>query len=230
MKLISLSAALLGAALTVSSAASAAGPLPAPPPAGGPTASTIFDAMLAIARAASSNPAAAQQATFSYTAAIQQYNIGDYDRARMSALTAISQAAAPPLPAPSIAPPPIPQPSYYRMPVVTGADEADAESYVALARRALTACGAAGAAAPSSVSQWYSAAVAALVAKNYGGAKHDSQIVVDQCAAATQAYAAQQAALPQPSATPVPLPNYSPVPIATLGPDPALATATPGVR
>jgi hypothetical protein len=223
MKLIPMAAAVLAVALTLANAASAApGPLPAPPADSGPTANTIFDAMLSIARAAGSNPAAAQQATFNYDAAIQQFNARDFERARMSALTAIGQTAVPPLPAPSIVAPPIPQPSFYTMPMVANADAADAESYVALARRSTTQCGAPNAAPAAAVQQQFTAAIAALVARNYGRAEADSQSVVDQCSAATTAYSAQQAALPQPSATPIPMTPYSPLPFATLGPDPAL--------
>jgi hypothetical protein len=223
MKLIPMAAAVLAAALTLVNTASAAGPLAAPPAASGNAASSIFDAMLAIARAAVTNPAAAQQASFSYAAAIQQYNAHDFERSRMSALTAISQTAAVPLPQPSIWAPPIPQPSYYAMPLVHGAKQADAEAYVALARRSTTQCGAPGAAPPAAIQQQYSAAIDALLARNYASARAASQYVVDQCTAATTAYGVQQAALPQPSATPIAMSAYSPVPIATLGPDPALA-------
>jgi hypothetical protein len=223
MKFLSVPAAVLAASLTLASAASADGPLPAPPPPGGPTASTIFDAMLAIARAAQTNPAAAQTATFSYNAAIQQYNAHDFERARMSALTAIGQTMTAPLPAPSIVAAPIPQPVYYQMPLLSSPVQADAESFVGLARRALTKCGAPGADPPAAVAQEYKNASAALLAKNYAVARASSINVVDDCAKATQAYAAQQAAKPQPSATPIPLPTYAPIPLATLGPDPALA-------
>jgi len=222
MKLIPMSAALLAAALALVNAASAAGPLPTPPPVGGTASSTIFDAMLAIARAATTNPAAAQNATFSYDAAIQQFNAKDYDRARLSALQAIGQTAAAPLPAPSIVAPAIPQPKYYAMPLAFSADESDAESYVALARRSLMTCGTPNAAPPAAVTQRYDAAVNQLLAKNYGAARAGSQYVIDQCATVTEAYMTQQAALPQPSATPIPMASYVPVPIATLGPDPAL--------
>jgi hypothetical protein len=190
MKFVSMSAVVLAAALMLSTAASADGPLPNPPPPGGPAASTIFDAMLAIARAAQSNPAAAQTATFSYDAAIQQYNIHDFDRARMSALTAISQAGAVPPPAPSIAPPPIPQPIYYQMPLLATANQPDAESFVALAHRAMLSCGAVGAAPPAAVQKEYKTATDALVAKNFGAARASSLNIVDDCAAATQAYVA----------------------------------------
>lgn len=236
MKLISLPAAVLAAALTLAGTASAAGPLPAPPPPGGPSASTIFDAMLAIARAATTNPAAAQAATFSYNAAIQQYNIHDYARARMSALTAISQAGAPVSPAspvlPVIGAPPRAFPTFYPTPSVSGADEADAENYVALARRSLTQCGTPGQ-TPAALQQQYQTAVNALVAKKYAAAEGASRSIVEQCAAAAQALAASSAGVPLPTSTPLPL-NYSPIPVATLIPDPALLqtpkalpTATP---
>jgi len=226
MKLISVPAAIL-AALTLAVGASAQVPvLPAPPVAGGPAASAIFDAMLAIARAAASNPAAATQASFSYNAAIQQYQAKDFARSQMSALKAISQTAAVPLPQPSLFAPPIPQPSFYAMPLIASSGQADAEAYVALARRALTVCGAPNVPAAAIVQQ-YAAAANALVAKNDAAAKRSAQYVIDQCAAATQAYAAQQAAKPQPPSTPIPMESYSPLPVATMIPDPALQGAKP---
>jgi len=226
MKLVPAAAAVLAAALTLMNIAAAA-PLPTPPPPGGPTSTMIFDAMLAVARAASSNPSAAQTAAFSYQAAVQQYNAGDFDRARMSAIAAIGQAMPAPLPAPSIVPPAIPEPAYYQMPLLRAADQADAESYLALARRAMLLCGAAGS-NPPAVMQQYAAASAALNAKNYGTSRADSQAVIDYCAAATQTLAVQAAAAPQVPSTPIPMTSYHPVPLATLGPDPALApTPTP---
>jgi hypothetical protein len=222
MKLASVSAAVLAASLLLSTAASAQVPLPAPPPPGNPISSTLFDAMLSIARAAQTNPVGAQSAGLSYNAAIQQFNNGDFARAQASAVTALSQAAAVPLPAPSLVPAPIPQQSYYQMPLLSDSNQADAESYVALARRAMLSCGATGAAPPAAVMQEYKAAGAALVAKNYRAARANTVNVVNDCAAATQAYAAQQAAKPQAPATPMPLASYAPEPMATLGPDPAL--------
>ena len=225
MKLIPLSAAVLAAALTLANAASAAGPLPAPPPPGSPTSTNIFEAMLAIARAAVANPSGAQQATFSYYAAIQQYNAHDFARSNASALTAIGQTAVPPLPQPSLWAPPIPQPTFYSMPRVANANQADAEAFVSLARRAMMTCGAPNAAPPAIVQQ-NAVAVDALVSKKYEEARASAEWVVNECGAATRTYAAQQAAKPQPSPTDIPMGAYSPLPIATLGPDPALA----GVR
>ncbi len=229
MKLVPLSAAVLAAALTVAEGASAQVatlPLPAPPNAGGPASSAIFDAMLAIARTAASNPRAAQTASFSYDAAIQQFNARDFTRSRMSALTAISQAAAAPLPQPSLYAAPIPQPVYYAMPNVASPGQADAESYVGLARRAMLACGAASPTPPAAVTQQFDAAVRALIARNYVAAKTASNAVIDQCAAASHAQAvaaaAAAASAPPARATPIPMSSYSPLPVATLIPDPAL--------
>jgi hypothetical protein len=221
MKLISMPAAVLAAALILAGTASAAGPLTAPPPPSGPSANTIFDAMLAIARATTTNPAAAQTATFSYNAAIQQYNIHDYARARLSALAAISAAGAPALPVPAIvAAQAAPYPTFYPSPSVVSADEADAENYVALARRALAQCGAPGS-VPAALQQQYKNAADALVAKKYAAAEGASRSVIQQCSAAAQALAASTAGVPLPTSTPLPL-NYSPSPVATLIPDPAL--------
>ena len=222
MKLIPLSAAVLAAALTLANAASAAGPLPAPPPPGNTTSSNIFDAMLAIARAAVANPSGAQTATFSYNAAVQQYNARDFTRANASALTAMMQTQVPPLPQPSLYAPPIPQPTFFSLPRVASAHQADAEAAVALARRAMMTCGAPNA-IPPAIAEQNLIAVNALAATNYNAAITSAEWVVDQCSAATKAYAAQQAALPKPSPTNIPMGAYTPLPIATLGPDPALA-------
>jgi hypothetical protein len=227
-RLLSMSAAVLATAIALSAGASAqvtSLPLPAPPAAGNAAASTIFDAMLAIARTVGSNPAAAQQATFSYNAAIQQYNAGDLARSRSSALQAIMQTAAVPQPQPTLYAPPIPMSSYVPMPNVLGASQADAEGYVALARSAMSACGAPGTKPSDAIQQQYSAAVAALTTQNLGAARTASMAVIDGCATVGAAYAKQLQAQPAPSIAPPPAGAYSPVPIATLGPDPALQQA-----
>lgn len=225
-RLLSISAAVLAAAVALSAGASAQVvtglPLAPPPPAGNMAASTIFDAMLAIARTAASNPAAAQQATFSYAAAIQQYNAGDLSRSRMSALQAIMQTNAAPQPQPTLYAPPIPLATYVPMPNVLGANQADAEGYVALARRAMASCGGPGMAAPDAQMQQYSAAVAALTTQKLAAAKTASLAVINACATASSDYAKQLQAMPAPSLTPLALQTYVPVPVATLGPDPAL--------
>ena len=224
-RLLPFSAAVLVAALTLAAGASAqvpSLPLPTPPAGSNAASSTIFDAMLSIARAAGTNPAAAQQAAFSYNAAIQQYNAGDLARARSSALMAISQTGGPPMAqATAMPPPPIPQQVYMPMPNVVSADQADAEGWVALARRAQNTCGAPGAQPPALAQQQYAAAVNDLVAQKLDAAKSSSQVTIDQCATAAQAYAQHVQAAPTPAA----LGSYAPEPIATLGPDPALLQA-----
>jgi hypothetical protein len=224
-RLLSMSAAaLVAAALALAAAASAqvVSAKPAPPAASDPASTSIFDALLAIERAAASNPAAAQAATLSYDTAIQQYNSGDQTRARMSALQALEQTAQAPLPAPELNQPDIPQQSFLTMPFVVTDRRADAEAYVGLARRALALCGAPGAPIPAAVTQQYIAGADDLLNGRTFAAKAAAKIVIDQCAAAGQAYAAQLQAMPAPSMTPMATESYNPLPIATLGPDPAL--------
>jgi hypothetical protein len=178
------SAVLVTGAPGITDPALAAGsvplPLPAPPPPGTPTASALRDAMLAIERAAATNPTAAQNAAFSYNAAIEEYNAHEYDRARASALTAISQSAAPPLPrAPRVHTPivvPLPGPRYYIIPDELPATADNAQRYVDLAHRAMANCVAQQAAAAE-----YRGALSALSAKQYRAAMADSRNIVDDC-------------------------------------------------
>jgi hypothetical protein len=180
-------AVLVVAALSVAHAASAAGsvplPLPAPPPPGTPVSSELRDAMIAIERAAAVNPAAAQNAAFSYNAAIQEFHAHQFDRARASALAAMSQAAAPAAP---VAPaaharfmsPPFPGPRYYIIPDELPATAANAERYVAQAHRAMASC-----VAPETAAAEYRGALSALNAKQYSVAMADSRNIVDDCTA-----------------------------------------------
>jgi len=155
-------------------------PLPAPPPPGSPAASALRDAMLAIERAAPTNPTAAQNAAFSYNAAIEQYNAHEYDRARASALTAIIQSGAPPaFRAPRVHAPisvPLPGPRYYIIPDELPATAANAQRYVDLAHRAMANCVAEKAAATE-----YRGALSALNAKQYRAVMADSRNIVDDC-------------------------------------------------
>jgi hypothetical protein len=184
MRAISLIVALMCLCLVarMGTFASAAGtvPLPNPPPPGTPTASTIRDAMLAIQRAAATNPSAAQNAAFSYNAAIEQFRAHEFSRARASALTAISQSLAPaPLVAPILHAPvtePFPGPRYYVIPDELPATAANAQRYVDLAHRAMASC-----AAPKSAATEYSGALSALDAKQYRVAMATSRNIVDDC-------------------------------------------------
>lgn len=225
MKLVPAAAAVMAAALTLASAARAAGPLPAPPVgttgAGGSASSTIYDALIAIVRAQADRSGGVGSATSDYEQAIQQYDAGQYVQARQTALNAIGALVPAPLPAPSLYPLYIPQPAYHRLPTVVNADEADAESIVALARGQLSQCG--SGTPPPTVQQQYTAAVANFAATNYLTARGQAEVLINYCAAAMQQVAQQIAAQPQPSPTPIPMSSYSPAPFATLISDPALA-------
>ena len=71
------------------------------------------------------------------------------------------------------------------MPHLASTEQADAESFVGLARRALTiSCGAGAAAAPAGPRQHYDAAATALLARNYAAAQTEAQATIDGCAAA----------------------------------------------
>jgi hypothetical protein len=183
---VSIATALLVAALSVMHVASAAGSvplrLPPPPPAGTPASSALFDALIAIERAAASNPAAAQSAAFSYNAAIQLYSAHEYERARATALTAIRQAATPVAPLAPVARAPIvapafPGPRYYIIPDELPATPANAQRYVDLAHHAMANCLAQKAA------EDYRGALSALKAKEYRAAMADSRNIVDDCSA-----------------------------------------------
>jgi hypothetical protein len=137
--------------------------------------------MIAIQRAAATNPAAAENAAFSYRAAIQQYNAHQFERARASALMAISQSAAPgaafaPVAHAPIASPDFPGSRYYIIPDEPPATAANAQRYVVLAHRAMASCPALKAAAAE-----YRGALSALGAKQYRVAMADSRNIVDDC-------------------------------------------------
>lgn len=193
-------------------------PLPAPPPpAANPVAGRIFDAMLAIGRAAVTNPQAAQTATFSYNAAIQQYNAGDLARAQQSALQAISQTGAVPFSTPAPIPPPaLPEPSTNPMPRLTNITQAESEEFLALARRSIQACQSVNAPETSAAQRLYGLAVQEHNARQWLQSRQDAQRVVDTCAASMRQLNQQQAApLPAPSA---PSGLATPEPVATNQP------------
>jgi hypothetical protein len=173
--------AIAAAALSMTRAASAAGtaplPLAAPPAAGTPASSALRTALTAIEQAAATNPAAAQNATFFYNAALEQYNAHQYEQARLSALSAIRASAAPPAfaaHAPAIRPT-FPGPHYFIIPDALPATPANAQRYVTLAHRAMSSCTAPRAAAD------YRGALSALNAKAYRVAMADARNIVDDC-------------------------------------------------
>ena len=175
--------AVFAAALSVMRTAAAAGlaplPLPAPPPHGAPVWSTLRDALTAIEQTAASNPAAAQNAALFYNAAVEQYGAHEYERARASALTAISRSASQPASVPAqarIGGPAFPGPRYFIIPDELPATPVNAQRYVALAHRAMASC-----LAPNAAAAEYRAARSALSAKDYRVAMADSRNIVDDC-------------------------------------------------
>jgi hypothetical protein len=154
-------------------------PLTTPPVESNPTANQIFDAMMAISRIAASNPQAAQRASFSYQAAIQQYQAGDTDRARQSAVQAIAQTAAPAFPTNGTLAP-VNGPT---MPLLRDDPQAEMEARLGLARRALTNCGATTSEPFTSERRAYDGAVQNLLARQADDLNHAVQGIVDRCAA-----------------------------------------------
>ena len=222
MKLIPISAALLVAGLTIAVSAAPALPVSPPPFARGPAASAVFDAFLAVARTTVSDPSLVQRATASYEAAVKQYNAGDFAGAQATAAGILQETAPAPLPQPSLYPLLIPQPQFYPIANPADIDQSFAVGTVAVARQAMAQCGAPSATPAPAVVAQFAIAANDLLARSYNAAEVASEAVVTACGQATQAYAAQQAALPQPKSTPIPMESYSPIPVATLIPDPAL--------
>ncbi len=95
----------LALALTLILATSTSALAQVPPPPGTPlnmppqpgssqTANLLFDAMMATAHAAATNPAAAQAASMAYQHALQSYNTGDLTGANEQAISALNAANA----------------------------------------------------------------------------------------------------------------------------------------
>ena len=227
MKLVPVSAALLAAAVTLGVSQAPALSIPPPPVAGGAASSAVFAALLGISRAAASDPAAARRALPAYTTAVQQYNSGDLAGAQTSAESVLRDTAAAPLPQPSLYPVLIPQPPFYSIANPADTDQAYATGNLAIARQAMRQCGAPDAGPPPAVTQLFAAAVDGLIARSYNATNTAAAALINQCGAATRAYSAQQAALPQAASTPIPMASYAPVPVATLIPDPALQQTKP---
>jgi hypothetical protein len=158
-------------------------PLAAPPVQANATTNQIFDAMIAISRAAAVNPQAAQRASFAYAAAIQQYNAGDVDRARASAAQAIAQSNGPTPSAPVTNPMLAPVSGPYMPPVVDDI-QAEMEERLALARRSLSSCGPTDGNAFATARSRYDTAVADMLHRKADALNADVQSIVDTCAAA----------------------------------------------
>jgi hypothetical protein len=218
-------AAVLAATLLCGAAPAMVPTLPAPPPGDAQVNSTIFDAMLGIARSITRNPSGAQAATFPYTAAIQQYNAGNTSAAQRSALQAISTAAIVPLPQDTIAPPAIPQPPVVQMMQINNVPQGDAEEYLALAWRTLSGqCGSLNVNPGAEQLKAYQMSVADYAGRKYAAVISETHAIVNACAPALAQTTAQSAA--QSTAAPA-MPPITPELIVTPGPDPALQPQSP---
>ena len=188
MKRLLLTLALAGA--TTAGAFAQTVPAGVPPPPGRPTANLILDAMLATARAASVNPAAAQSASLNTNAAIQRYNMGDVNGARSAAIQALIEANRMPQTNIPVLQSTIPQTSYLQtqpFPIAGGSVAAiDANAFVAQARGALTACQSRSSPNTAAASQRLAAAERDEKAGRYQDVRTEARAAVDLCAGAQQ--------------------------------------------
>lgn len=176
-------------ATTGAALAQATTPIGKPPPPGRPTANLVLDAMLATARAAATNPAAAQAASLNASAAIERYNMGDLNGARAAAIQALIQAnsvqAGTSIP---VLRSTIPQTSALQtqpFPLAGGSVGAiDAQAFVAQARGAVAACASRNSANTAAATQHLNAAVKAEQAGHYLDVTTEARAAVDLCAAA----------------------------------------------
>jgi hypothetical protein len=182
---ITLATAGLCLALASAGSASVTAPvLAAPPAVANPASAEIFDAMIAIGRAAAIRPASVETATQTYATAIQQYNAGNLTGARQSAIQAIAETHAvtryqPTNPPPNVSPTP---PAY--LPQVTSVTQAEMEERLALARRSLSACGATTGTPYLTASATYRDAVQNQLTQHANALNGQVQSIIDTCAAA----------------------------------------------
>jgi len=132
---------LLGTAIAAAQAAPA--PLKPPNPNANQTSQLVYGAAMAAARAAVTNPAAAQTATLDANAAIERLRMHDLNGARSAAVQALIEANQPP--AASLRPlrPIAPQRAYVQTvapPLLGTVPSIDAQGFVAQARASVDAC------------------------------------------------------------------------------------------
>jgi hypothetical protein len=166
-------------------------PIGTPPVAGRPPANHVLDAMMATARAAATNPAAAQAASLNTSAAIERYRAGDFAGARAAAIQAMIEASRVPPTSIPVLRSTIPQTSYLQtqpFPIAGGSVGAvDAQAFVAQARGAVAACASHDSANTAAAQQQLSAAQRDEQAGNYVATATAARTAVDLCAAAQRA-------------------------------------------
>lgn len=160
----------------------------------------IFDAMLAIGRAKATYPAGARRAAAAYAAALERYRAGDLAAAQRDALQAIALTTHAPYADPDAWASPSPTVSaVVPMPALVETGQADAESHLALARRALGQCGVSDAALLQALQQRYSAGVAENLMHRYAEVIADARTIIDACIIRTPAFPGLPAPAPTPS-------------------------------
>ena len=162
-----------------------------PSPGSNATAGLIFDAMLATARAAATNPQAVPAAQLNTNAAIQRYNLGDLNGARSAAIQALIEAnRAQPNPIPVLQST-IPQTSFLQtrpFPLPGGSIAAiDAAAFVAQARGAVMTCQASRDPNTAAALAGLAAAERDAKAGRYLSVRTQARAAVDLCAQAGQA-------------------------------------------
>lgn len=165
--------------------------LPHAPPAVDPISGTLFDALLAIERARAVDPQAAQNAAFSYVAAVQQYRSGNFAAARISALQALSIAGATQVPVAPGAPLLTPSSAPFVPPQAPGtagglygadAPAIDAASFLALARGTLDDCAARHDPRLSAVRGKLAQAERDFAARDWEATRRAAKAAIDACA------------------------------------------------
>jgi hypothetical protein len=187
---------LLALALIVANGAGAAAqsvPLRTPPqPGSSQTANLIFDAMMAVARSASTNPPASAAAALAYQHAVQSYNLGDDANARAQAIQALIEANRTPGSPIPVLRSTIPQTSALQTSPfpLAGASVAqvDADAFVAQARGAVAACRAVKSPNTAAAAEDLAGAERDDRAGRYLNARVEARAAVDLCAAATLAH------------------------------------------
>ncbi len=159
-----------------------------PQPGTSQTANLIFDAMMAVARSASTNPPASQAASLSYQHALQSYNTGDIANANAQAIAALNAAnASQAVPTPVLRST-IPQTSAMQtspFPLPGGSvAQIDADAFVAQARGAVAACRAAKSPNTAAAATNLAAAQTDDQAGRYMNVRVEARAAVNLCASA----------------------------------------------
>jgi hypothetical protein len=158
----------------------------APQPGSSQTANLLFEAMMAVAHSAATNPAASQAASMSYQQALQSFNTGNVQGANQQAISALNQAnAAQPTQIPVLKST-IPQTSMVQtspFPIAAGtAAQVDADAFVAQARGAVQACTAAKSPNTGAAASNLAAAQSDAAAGRYMNVRVEARAAVNLCA------------------------------------------------